>query len=192
MDAVYTKMEPRANYKSYEEAKPLVDKELERLRRLLYVQKIGTWEDVVKLFGDAVIVSKLAAVIKERSDGSLKVRLIVDFLRSGVNACLKVGERVVLPRLRDALRNIMWMQTKAEGGDGIELFVADFMDAFHTLPVNDDEKHLQVFLSTPGVFELFVTVIFGAKTAPLVWGRAAALLMRSGQALFDPTEVLTW
>ena len=136
-----------------------------------------------------MIVSRLAAVIKERPDKSLKVRLIVDFLRSGVNACLKAGERVVLPRLRDALRNILWLQAKAEGGEDISLFVADFMDAFHTLPVNDSERHLQVFMSTPGVFELFATVIFGAKTAPLVWGRAAAFLMRSGQALFDPTEL---
>jgi hypothetical protein len=187
--AIYTKLEPRANYKSYEEAQTLVDGELARLRRLLYVEEIGTWEDVVKRFGLAVTVSKLAAVIKERPDKSIKVRLIVDFLRSGVNALLKAGERVVLPRLRDVLRNIMWMQAKAEGGDDVELFVADFMDAFHTLPVSDEEKHLQVFMSKPGVFEMFVTVIFGAKTAPLVWGRAAALLMRSGQALFDPTEL---
>ena len=114
----------------------------------------------------------------------------MDFLRSGVNALLTAGERIVLPRLRDALRNISWMQSQAQGADDVALLVADFQDAFHTLPVGSNELHLQVFMSEPGVFEMFATVVFGAKTAPLVLGRAAALLTRSGQAPFDPKELL--
>jgi hypothetical protein len=68
--------------------------------------------------------------------------------------------------------------------------VLDVKDAFHTIPVNAGDLDLQVFMSSPGVFETFNTTVFGSKASPLIWGRFAAFLMRSGQALFSPEEVL--
>eukprot|EP00972_Heterocapsa_arctica_P020297 2994840-Heterocapsa_arctica.AAC.1 len=35
----------------------------------------------------------MAAIIKEKDDGSLKVRLIIDFLRSRINEAVKLRER---------------------------------------------------------------------------------------------------
>eukprot|EP00972_Heterocapsa_arctica_P075997 11208047-Heterocapsa_arctica.AAC.1 len=47
-------------------------------------------------------ISKMALLIKERDDGSRKLRLVVDLRRSGANALALVPERPVLPRLSDA------------------------------------------------------------------------------------------
>ena len=77
-----------------------------------------------------------------------------------------------------------------EGNKKLSFFVLDFKDAFHTVPVDPDDLDLQVFMSRPGVFEVFNTTVFGSKASPLIWGRFAAFLMRSGQSLFTPEEVL--
>ena len=49
--------------------------------------------------------SKTAIIVKIKDDGSKKRRLIVDLKRSGKNALGYVAERVVFPRLADAV----WM-----------------------------------------------------------------------------------
>ena len=136
------------------------------------------------------MVSKLAAILKPRADGTLKVRLVIDYRRSGVNAHVRTGERVVLPRLKDAIADAVFLMASAGGSDGISFMVLDFKDAFHTIPVAPNDLDLQVFMSSPGVFELFNTTVFGSKASPLIWGRFAAFLMRSGQALFAPEELL--
>jgi len=145
---------------------------------------------VLAKFGDTAVVSKLAAIVKPRADGTRIVRLISDDRRSGINSHVKVGERVVLPRLRDALQDALWMMEAHKGATELGFFVVDVKDAFHTLPVCDDEKHLQVFLSAAGRFEVLNTIVFGGRASPLVWGRAGALMGRSGQALFDCMELL--
>ena len=76
--AIYATVEPETNYRSYEEAKALVEPELARLRKAGYIEVIGTWDQVISRFGDTAVVSKLAAIVKPRADGTLKVRLIID------------------------------------------------------------------------------------------------------------------
>ena len=54
-------------------------------------------------------MSKLAAIVKVRSDGSERVRIIIDMLRSGLNLFVQLEERIVLPRLRDVMADVMFM-----------------------------------------------------------------------------------
>eukprot|EP00969_Alexandrium_andersonii_P030259 1319817-Alexandrium_andersonii.AAC.1 len=46
-------------------------------------------------------INRLALITKARPDGTLKHRLIWDLRRSNVNALVRQGERIVLPRLLD-------------------------------------------------------------------------------------------
>ena len=190
LEEIFASVEPLSNYKSYDEAREQVDPELQRLRDAGYVEVLGSWQQVRARFGDSVVVSKLAAILKPRADGSLKVRLVIDYRRSGVNAFVKTRERVVLPRVREAIDNAVFMMKEHGGNAQLAWMVVDFKDAFHTIPVDPEDLRLQVFMTRPGVFELFNTTVFGSKASPLIWGRFGALLMRSGQALFDPVEVL--
>ena len=190
LDDIFASMEPRANYKSYEEAFAHVTPELERLRKLGYVEVLGSWRQVQERFGRSVVVSKLAAILKPKADGSLRVRLVIDYRRSGVNAFVRTRERVVLPRIRDAIDNAVFLMSKAGGNKDMSWMVVDFKDAFHTVPVDPADLDLQVFMSSPGVFEVFNTTVFGSKASPLIWGRFGSFLMRSGQALFSLEELL--
>ena len=71
------------------------------------------------------------------------------------------------------------------------LFVLDFKDAFKQLKVAPDEsRYLAGTAPLHGVEGYFVytSLLFGAKSGPLLWGRLAALLMRITAAMLDPTK----
>ena len=182
----------RRNYKSAEENAILVMKELRRLQAEGYVKFFGSWEEVKAALGD-IIVNRIAAIIKTKTDGTLKVRLIVDMLRSHVNQFVKVHERVVLPRLMDIVGDVVDLamaeaiETAEE--DVIDMMVLDWADAFHSMGVDVCELPYQVF-RVPGSdeFAVYDTVVFGGGGAGYVWCRGGALLGRSGQALFAHTE----
>ena len=53
-----------------------------------------------------VTYSRIGVVAKEKQ-GQPKLRLIHDLRRSGVNAKVVIQERVVLPRLEDAIKNAL-------------------------------------------------------------------------------------
>ena len=63
LDSIYAQIEPRSNYKSFEEAQEHVAPELERLRKAGYIETLGTWQQVIDRFGRSVVVSKLAAIL---------------------------------------------------------------------------------------------------------------------------------
>ena len=65
----------------------------------------------------------------------------------------------------------------------------DFVDAFHTLAVTEEERKHQVVRGEDGDFRVYDTVVFGGGGSPLVWGRAAAYLGRSGQGLYDKSRL---
>ena len=104
--------------------------------------------------------------------------------RSGLN------ERIVLPRLRDVIKDLMSLQAHQtdEEDEGVKLAVVDFVDAYQTIRVHPDEQRHQVIAGFDGSYYVMRSVAFGGAGSPLIWGRAAAFLGRSGQALFNLSE----
>ena len=189
LEEILSEVAAKNNYKSFEEAKKYAEPEVQRIIAAGYVKDLGTWKDVVKAYGK-VAVSKLACIVKVRKDGSVKARLVIDLRRSGVNRCVRLSERVVLPRIKEVLEDATYLLSQAGAGDEVEAMVADFKDAFHTLPVHPEEKKFGVARTFGDHFIGFETIMFGGEASPLVWGRAASYLNRSGQALFEPHEFL--
>ena len=60
--------------------------------------------------GGKVRLSKIGLIIKPRKGGGVKLRLITDLLRSRGNEFLIAPERIVLPRLSDALWDAIRLQ----------------------------------------------------------------------------------
>ena len=54
-----------------------------------------------------ITIIRMACILKERDDGTVKLRLIVDFLRSGINSLVRLSERIVLPRIVDMLQGAL-------------------------------------------------------------------------------------
>ena len=97
------------------------------------------------------------------------------------------GERVVLPRLLDLVRDV---QAIAGGSNPTFLMGTDVTEAFHQVPLHPSEQAYTV-ASVAGVFYVFRVLVFGSGSAPTVWGRYGAFLGRSTAAILgrDPVRL---
>ena len=104
--------------------------------------------------------------------------------------CLReASERIVLPRLCDAVEALLGIMESCGKEEDVEIIVSDFSDAFHTMGVNEQERKHQVVAAADGSYRIYATVVFGGGGSVLIWGRGAAFLGRSGQSLFSPPEL---
>ena len=122
-------------------------------------------EEAAEFLGvDKVVLSKFALITKYRADGTPKYRLIWDFLRSEVNEAIRLNERIVLPRLQDAVVDALCLLR--EHGL-VEWAVLDIQDAFHNILVRRAERRY-----TCGQFGGKVIVFFvlcmGGKSSPSI------------------------
>ena len=171
------------NYSSVEAEPAVAEEELTRDLEKGYLRwspDIGALRAAV---GDLVL-SKMAALVRVRN-GRRKVRIIHDLRRSQVNALATVPERVVLPRLLDAVNSMLAAARESPGRPratqgGVEVAVVDFRDAFKQLGMDVEEQRYLAGTATlrgqKGYF-VYTCVLFGAIAGPLVWGRVAAFLM---------------
>ncbi|CAK0804234.1 unnamed protein product [Prorocentrum cordatum] len=186
---VLSLLEAHGNYKSFEEARVHAEPEIERIIKEGFAVRFKSWKQVVGTYGP-VAASRLACIVKDRKDGAKKARIIIDLRRSGVNRCVQVDERIVLPRPKDILSNAMHLLRHAAEDEEVEAMALDFKDAFHTLPVHADELPYGVAKVFDGEYVVFRTVVFGGEASPLLWGRAAAYVMRGAQSIFEPEHLL--
>jgi hypothetical protein len=136
--------------------------------------------------------SRLGLIIKEKPEG-VKRRIILDLRRSGGNRKSTLPEKLVLPRPKDAVEMIRDVYGRrqphaAEGNFAREL-VIDISDAYMSLGLDPKElPHALAPNVENGDFYLFSAMLFGFKTAPLVWSRVAALVARLLQSLLQGDE----
>ena len=152
-------------------------------------------------YGEGTI-SKLGLILKTKEDGSLKRRIVIDLKRSTGNQKAFLPERLTLPRPRDVVNMVKFQRKetnnlkakyKRHGWDtedwAKEWVIIDIHDAFMHLGVHPDEiKHCMAPSPQAGEIIVFIAVLFGFKTAPLVWARLAALTSRILQCALDPVE----
>lgn len=128
--------EVASNYKSYQEYEQESQTEMERLVSEGRLEVIGAWQEVQARWPGA-IATKVATLVKRKDDGQVKVRFIVDMLRSGVNSLAEAGERIVLPRGADLVKDVLALEPTL---GQVELFTADVSDAFLNLPIAEQER----------------------------------------------------
>eukprot|EP00435_Cladocopium_sp_Y103_P072900 s399_g41.t1 len=173
--------------------------EVDRYREKGFVKDIS-WEEASKRFGCGT-VSKLALIVKTKPDLSIKRRIVIDLRRSKGNDRAEVGERLILPRICDVLRSLKKMRSlehklqeayEKKGSrepPSTEIYLIDFADAFCHYPVHKNE--LRHCLS-PGLQEgqwlLWVALLFGFKSAPLLMARLSSAAARFIQSMVSPWE----
>ncbi|CAE8623358.1 unnamed protein product [Polarella glacialis] len=157
---IVMKFEPAANYKSVEEQRELAGEEIDRAITKGYASWRATWKELLEEFGE-VVVSMMACIIKERPDGTLKVRLVADLRRSGCNEFVSASERIVLPRPSEAVEDITALGEALEDGEEVWLGVADFVDAVHTWALRPSERKFAVVRHPKAGYVVYDTVLFG-------------------------------
>ena len=177
------------NYLSVEENKKDAQIEIDRYKANGYVTEMDKEEGLKRYKGGTV--SRLGLVLKQKEGGEMKRRIVIDLKRSGGNRKSFLPERLVLPRPYDIIS--MARELKANTSEvrrmeerGCEMVLIDIADAFTTLPLHPEElKHA----ASPGLqgdtLLVFKALLFGFRTAPLLYSRFAALLARFLQAISD-------
>ena len=180
----YDAHEGLGNYRSYKDNEVLAEQELVRERNAGYLEFSKSRQVLEKKHG-RLRPSKMGAIVKVRK-GKLKTRLVHDLRRSGRNVKVRVPERVVLPRLLDAVEGTLVVARALKPDEDLEVGTLDYIDAFKQLWVAPEERrHLSGQATLEGVvgFFVYLTVLFGVKSGPLVWGRLAAFVMRATAAM---------
>ena len=162
-----------------------------------YVRAFDCYEDVKEyLHGHEPALSRLAMITKHFHDetGTLvrtKRRLILDCLRSGVNAHAKQPNRIVLPRLCDAVNSILEAMRAAKSETA--LFVIDIADAFWQLPLAMQERRFFCF-KYKAKYVVFERLAQGSRNAPLAWCRFIGMISRITAAIMadDPFQLQTF
>ena len=174
-----------SNYASLDDWPGPAQEQVQKLVDKGYVEEFQSFEAMAAAIGEQPVLSKLALISKERASGDWKHRLIVDLLRSDVNSHICQGERIILPRIGDAV--IDGLRIRRAGLEGVESMVSDFADAFFMLPIAEDEQKFVSFTAF-GKYYLAKSLMFGARSSPTLWGRCAAFLARSSQSMFSPAS----
>ncbi|MFM7985557.1 MAG: hypothetical protein ACKPKO_40215 [Candidatus Fonsibacter sp.] len=103
-------------------------------------------------------------ISKSKPDGTVKHRLVWDLRRSGVNSLIRLGERIVLPRVQDLIDGVFDLFRHATADDGILFFGTDVLDACHHIPLNRQEQRFTA-TAVNGVYYVFRALVFGSASA---------------------------
>ena len=125
-----------SNYSSFEEHHDKVMQELEREIKAGFL-RTGSREELEREVG-RLYPSRIAGLVKS-THGKDKTRLIHDLGRSGVNSLVACPERVVLPRIIDAIKMALEKILRSHGLP-LEWLTLDFSDAFKQLIVSLAER----------------------------------------------------
>ena len=98
------------------------------------------------------ILNKLGLIVKAHS-AITKARMILDTKQSGVKHVTPQAQRVTLPRLFDAILQLLYLLTCMMAGvarQAVSARVLDFSDAFWQIPISSSE---QQFFCATGLIE---------------------------------------
>jgi hypothetical protein len=184
--SLYSELAGWSNYASAEEEPQVVADLLRAQSDKGHCRFFDDMESLLEYLGvEHVVLTKLALVTKLKADGSPKYRLIWDLLRSNVNGTVTLTERIVLPRIQDAVDDARHLRLCS--GEDLEWLVLDVADAFHNIPMHPSERRFACGMVN-GKFVVFLVLCMGGQSAPNIWGRFAALLGRMQASLFCPDE----
>lgn len=189
-DQVFAPPEMRESYKSVEVDDFAWD-EVARLASRGFLQRFDRLEDLEEeLGGQQPVISKFGLVLRERL-GIVKRRLILDSKESGITACARKNQRILLPQATDLIFDLLRMRADwadVKGAD-VEAMVLDVTEAFWTLPLNRRERRYFVGRLRK-IFFLYRRLAQGSRGAPLAWCRFFGLILRLTQGAFRTWEVL--
>ena len=170
--------EDMGNYRSFHEGGADAMAELQREVDRGYLEVFESRQEAVAKYG-TVLQSKLGCIIKVGK----KPRIVWDFRRSGANDAAVMPERVILPRVQDAVEDAIDLERMCVGSESVEFAVLGFRDAFKSVPLAVAERRYAC-ACVGGRWMVATRLPFGAKGSPLVWARLAAAVMRSTVALW--------
>ena len=124
------------NYAGVKDCEEVI-KEMERLIDNDFCIGFNTKDEADHSAGGPVILSKIGTIRKVRG-GKMKIRLVIDSKQSGVSRACRKQQCVALPRALDVTFDAL--DLLAYQDQQVELFIAEFADAFYQVPNHPMER----------------------------------------------------
>ena len=144
------------------------------------------------LGGKERILSKLGCVTKTKinADGVAvtKHRIILDAKQSKVTQATDRKYRSELPRVMDAVNDILSLMASLRPGEEIVQVVADIVDAFWLIPLHPLERRF-FCAKLGGKFLVFNRTAQGSRTAPLTFASIMSFAARLVQSLLSRDHI---
>ena len=192
-DDLHCDVQQFKNYPGVEDSE-ITETELQGHLDKQHLAAFGSPEELEDFVGGKPILNKLGLITKVRN-GIKKSRMILDTKQSWVKHATWKTQRVILPRLFDAvLRLLALMALGFDDGSvpHVESFVLDFTDAFWQIPVKSAERRFYCAVGQlRGIrtYFAFLRAAQGSTNGPTLWARVIALVARLTQSLFASEEV---
>ena len=108
-----------------------------------HLRSYGSIEELANALGEDPILSKIRIITRTRA-GRTKKRVILDTRESLLRWASEKGQRILLPRLLDAVMQILEHIAPPSSDEyfGISEFVLDFAEAFWQVPLHPSERKL--------------------------------------------------
>jgi len=186
------------NYAGVEEHEA-TEKELQLHVDAKHLAEFDTYDELSQFVNateaEPAVLNKIGLVIKVKHDAAgnpvEKARMILDTKESGVGALSGKHQRVMLPRLLDAVLRLLYLMSIAvlDPSKFITTFVLDYTQAFWQIPIAPEER--KFFCATAKLrgkrrFLAFLRAAQGSKLAPLHWRRLIALVCCLTQSILPP------
>ena len=181
------------NYEGVEESE-VTETELQGHLDKGHLASFTSVDELRQFVGGEPILNKLRLITKVRN-GIKKSRMILDTKESWVKHATWKSQRVILPRLFDAvlrLLALMAVSFKAGLPPNVEAFVLDFTDAFWQIPLLPAEYRFYCAMAQLGgvrTYFAFLRAAQGSTNGPTLWARVMALVCRLTQSLFLADDV---
>ena len=181
------------NYSGVEES-DITETEIKAHLAKDHLASFRSIDDLRTFVNGEPILNKLGLITKVRN-GISKTRMILDTKESWVKHATWKAQRVILPRLYDAvLRLLSLMAVFYNSGlaPAVEAFVLDFTDAFWQVPVRPEEHRFYCATATldgEKRYLAFLRAAQGSTNGPTLWARVIALVCRLTQSLFTSDEM---
>ena len=146
-----------------------------------WLKSFGTHEALERFVGSPAILNRFACIVKERTDGTIKRRIIMDSKQSGVTNATRKQYRAELPRQTDLMHSLMSLLDGCQEAENVTMLVLDAADAYWQVPLDPRERRFYCSrLKLNGVtsFLAYLRTAQGSRGAPLSWTIIFGLICR--------------
>ena len=128
-----------------------------------YLKSFNTVQELQEFVGHASpILNKIGIISKKGKD-----RMILDTKASRIKQCSAKYQRVILPRLLDAIISALKLLATCKGHESLSFFVLDFTEAFWQIPLSPSERRFfaaRLKIDGVEIFLLFLRMVQGLNS----------------------------
>lgn len=104
-----------------------------------HIMAFDTYDQLKTFVGGTPVLNKIGIIVRTKA-GVTKRRMILDTMQPGVKGLAAKHQRVMLPRLLDAIIQSLSLLDQCERNEAVSWFVLDFTEAHWQTPLHESER----------------------------------------------------